>query len=203
MNNPQSRFSRQRSRLETVMKPDNVLAREAQHNPEAFAELYRRYIKSVYSYQIARTGDVHDAQDLTSQTFLAAQESITNFQGRGKFATWLLAIASHKTADHFRRQQATKQQATLPLESADQEADPSTVSAEEAIDHQWRLEQVTQALGKLTPARAEAIVLRIFGGLSAAEVGQVMGRSEGAAKMLVCRALTDLRNYLKPAATQE
>ncbi|PLZ91379.1 MULTISPECIES: RNA polymerase sigma factor [Fischerella] len=56
---------------------------------------------------MSRVGNVHDAQDLTTQTFLAAQEAIANFRGRSKFTTWLMGVASRKTADHFRRQRAT------------------------------------------------------------------------------------------------
>ncbi|MBD6615714.1 sigma-70 family RNA polymerase sigma factor [Komarekiella sp. 'clone 1'] len=173
------------------MKSDEELAQEAQHCSEAFAELYRRNLKAVYSYHLAKVGNIHDAQDLTAQTFLVAQEAISSFRGRGKFAAWLLGIARRKTADYFRRKRPT-----LPLEEASQVAD-GTISPDELVTRQLSLEQIAQALSLLTPERAEAVALQIFAGLSAAEVGQVMGKSEAAVKMLICRALKDLRKYLE------
>ncbi|WP_315791452.1 RNA polymerase sigma factor [Fischerella sp. JS2] len=177
--------------LNLKMESDEELAKEARHSSEAFAELYRRNLKAVYRYHFSRVGNVHDAQDLTTQTFLAAQEAIANFQGRGKFAAWLMGIASRKTADHFRRQRSI-----LPLEEAAQIEDDS-IAPEEFVAQQLSLEQVAQALSQLTSDRAEVIALQIFGGLSMAEAAQVMGKSEAAVKMLVCRALKDLRKYLK------
>ncbi|MBD2102676.1 RNA polymerase sigma factor [Leptolyngbya sp. FACHB-261] len=174
------------------MKPDEVLVQDAQRDPAAFAELYRRYLNPIYRYQMARVGNTHDAQDLTAQTFLAAQESLNRYQNQGKFAAWLTSIARRKLADHFRRKRPT-----LPLEMAEDIAH-STPSAEDVLDRQLFLQQIAQALNRLTPDRAEAIALRMFGGFSVAEAAQMMGKSEAAFRMLVSRALDDLRTYLSP-----
>lgn len=173
------------------MHSDEELAQQARYKSEAFAELYRRNLKAVYRYHFSRVGNVHDAQDLTAQTFLAAQEAIASFRGRGKFVAWLMGVASRKAADHFRRQRLI-----LPLEEADEVVDDS-IAPEEFAAQQLSLEQVAQALSRLTAERAEAIALQVFGGLSVPEVARVMGKSEAAVKMLVCRALKDLRNHLE------
>jgi RNA polymerase sigma-70 factor (ECF subfamily) len=123
----------------TATTPDEVLVEAAQHNPTAFAELYRRYLTPVYRYQMARVGNAHDAQDLTAQTFLAAQESLTHYRHQNKFAAWLMSIARRKAADHFRRKRPT-----LPLEMAEHIAH-STASAEEILDRQLFLQQIAQA----------------------------------------------------------
>lgn len=191
MNHPLSCSLQSQFLSEFRMKSDEELAQEAQHSSEAFAELYRRNLKAVYSYHLTRVGNVHDAQDLAAQTFLVAQEAISSFREQGKFAAWLLGIARRKTADYFRRKRPT-----LPLEAASQIADGS-ISPDELVARQLSLEQIAQALSLLTPERAEAVALQIFAGLSAVEVGQVMGKSEAAVKMLVCRALKDLRKYLE------
>ncbi|MEM9922954.1 MAG: sigma factor [Cyanobacteria bacterium P01_D01_bin.50] len=65
--------------------------------------MYRRHVTNVYRYLFSRVENVDDAQDLTTQTFLAAKESIANYQRRGSLAAWLMGIARHKATDSFRR----------------------------------------------------------------------------------------------------
>src|SRR4030095_10066957 len=78
------------------------LARQAISNVDAFAELYRRHMTRVYRYHIAHVGNVKDAEDLTSQTFMAALEGLRSFRGSGSFAAWILGIASKKRLMFFR-----------------------------------------------------------------------------------------------------
>jgi len=88
--------------------------------PDAFTELYHRYLPGIYRYHLARTGHVQEAEDLTAQTFLTALESISSFRGQGSFSSWLFGIASHKLADHYRRSRVE-----LPLEEAEHLHSPS------------------------------------------------------------------------------
>ena len=81
---------------------DARLAQQACSDPQAFAELYRRHVRSIYRYHLAHTGDVRDAEDLTSQTFMAALEGIRSFRGTAPYITWLVGIASRKRALFFR-----------------------------------------------------------------------------------------------------
>jgi len=80
---------------------DARLAQQARADPEAFAELYRRHVRSVYRYHLAHTGDVRDAEDLTSQTFMAALEGIRSYRGTNPYITWLIGIAARKRALFF------------------------------------------------------------------------------------------------------
>jgi len=91
-------------KIQTQSPPmdETDLAREAIANAEAFAELYRRHVRRVYRYHMAYTGNVKDAEDLTSQTFMAALEGIHSFRGTGSFAAWIMGIASKKRAMFFR-----------------------------------------------------------------------------------------------------
>ena len=168
-------------------EPDEALTRQAHQDAEAFAELYRRYLPRVYRYHLARSGNAQDAQDLTSQTFLAALENLEGFSGRGTFASWLFGIARHKVADHYRRQKTQ-----LPLEQAQEHSAPD-MPLEQAAETNAQLRRVAAALQAIKPERAEALVLRLFGGLNAAEVGRLMGKSEASAKMLALRGLRDVR----------
>jgi RNA polymerase sigma-70 factor (ECF subfamily) len=169
---------------------DDALARAAQHDATAFATLYHRYLPRVYRYVLARLGDTHEAQDVTAQTFLAALEGIASYRGRQQFAAWLLTIARHKSADHCRRRAAT-----MSLEHAADVVEPGP-SLEQVVAGRLRMARVIQALQTLTPERAEALALRLFGGLSLAESARVMGKNEAAVKMLVHRGLRDLQARL-------
>jgi len=163
---------------------------QARRDERTFVEIYGQHVHSIYRYHLVRTGSADDAQDLTSLTFLAAWESFGTYSGRGSLAGWLFGIARHKVADFHRRrhdQEPLDQAADLPL---------SDVSPEDATAIRQQLAQVAGALRTLPPDQAEALTLRIFSEKSAAEVGQIMGRSAGAVKMLVHRGLRTLRQKL-------
>jgi len=169
---------------------DVELARRASGDPDAFTELYHRYLPGIYRYHLARTGHVQEAEDLTAQTFLTALESIWSFRGQGSFSSWLFGIASHKLVDHYRRSRIE-----LPLEEADNLHSPLPLPEEAALQH-LELARVAQVLRLISPERAEALVLCLFAGLSLAEVAKSVGKSEAAVKMLVHRGLCDLQERL-------
>jgi RNA polymerase sigma-70 factor (ECF subfamily) len=169
---------------------DAALALAAQTDPDAFDALYRRYVTRVYRYCCVRTGNRGEAEDLTAQTFLAALEGLPSYRGRGSFAAWLFGIARHKCADHYRRQYANLCQ---PLDAVNRLPDPSAPDLERDTYHNDVLICIQRALPSLSPDRREALQLRFWGGLSAREVATVMRRSEGAVKMLISRAVADLR----------
>jgi RNA polymerase sigma-70 factor (ECF subfamily) len=171
---------------------DEVLARLSLDDPAAFAELYRRHVARIYQFHLFRTGSIEEAQDLTSQTFLAALNDLQRYSGRSPFCAWLFGIARHKVADYYRRQRNE-----TPLEGMGDFSDPES-SPEETVSTQLQLAQVTKALAAIVPEQAEAITLRIFGELSAAEVGVIMGKSDAAIKMLVHRGLKSLQVKLSP-----
>ncbi len=173
-----------------AVEDDVTLARQARADPQAFAELYRRHMQPIYRFHLIRTSNVQDAQDLTSQTFLAALESIESYRGQGSFAGWLFGIASHKVADHYRRRRVS-----AALEAVEDLTDPEPYP-EEIAATRLQLSQVARALATLAPDQAKALTLRLSGGLSALEVGRIMGRSEAAAKMLVRRGLRNLQDRL-------
>lgn len=171
---------------------EQASVRRAQEDPSAFAELYRQHVKQVYRYIITRVSNVADAQDLTSQTFLTALESLANYRGQGAFGAWLMGIARHKVMDHYRQ--------VLPhpesgLDEADEVSD-TALRPDEAVNYRLQLERVSAKLEVIAPDRAEAIRLRIFGNLTVSEVAQVMGKQEPAVRMLLHRGLRDLQEQI-------
>ena len=151
-----------------------------------FTLLYQEYFDKVYRYHVARTGNVHDAQDLTAETFKTAYENLHRYRGDGTWGGWLFGIAHHKMADHYRRQKGCLEELDERLVQPD--ADPETLAFQNIQTF-----HVVEELNSLPPERAEALRLRFWGGLTASEVGEVMGKSEAAVKMLVFRGVQELR----------
>ena len=168
-----------------------LLVRQAISDADAFTELYQRNVTRVYRYHMAHTGNIKDAEDLTSQTFIAALESIRSFRGSGSFGAWLLGIAAKKRLMFFRKDRnGTTHE--VPLDAAIHYPSPG-LHTEKAATQRLQLESVTRALKQIPPDRAEAIILSYFGGLSNLEASRVMNKSEAAIKMLISRGLQDLR----------
>lgn len=167
---------------------DDELVERALRHRAAFAELYRRHLPRVYRYALAQSGgDAQQAQDVTAQTFLVALERLDSYRRTGTFISWLLSIARHKAADLYRIQHAT-----APLEEATAVASLEP-TPERIVAARLELAQVLRTLRTLAPDRAEALALRLFAELTVAEIAVVMGKSEAAVKMLVHRAVGDLR----------
>ncbi|HET6595728.1 MAG TPA: RNA polymerase sigma factor [Anaerolineales bacterium] len=168
-------------------KEEIDLAQRATTDGEAFAELYRRHLTRVYRYHAAHVGNAKDAEDLTSQTFIAALEGIHSFRGTGSFAAWILGIASKKRLMFYRGNKTE-----IPLDDALHYPNPG-LPTDKVAAQRLQLESVFRALQRISPDRAEALILTYFGGLSQAEAGRVLNKSEAAVKMLVSRGLQDLR----------
>ena len=169
---------------------DSELAYLAREDHDAFDVLYRRHVTPIYRYCYARTNNVTDAEDLTAQTFLAALESVNRFRGKSHFLAWLFGIARNKCADHYRKVYA---QPYEPIEVNDDPVDPTSEDLEERVFLGAILDCIDRMLGQLSHDRLEALRLRYWGGLNVREVAKVMQRSEAATKMLVSRAISDLR----------
>jgi RNA polymerase sigma-70 factor, ECF subfamily len=172
-----------------------TLVQDAQRDLAAFSILYQRYVQQLYRYFLVRVGNVDDAQDLTSQTFLAAMQSLHSYRGRQPFIAWLLGIARHKTVDLFRRRPDVELDEAEAVAAADE-------SVDEQVSRHLEIEQVTRKLQRIAPDRAEALSLRLFGGLEVSEIAQVMNKNEAAVRMLIFRGLRDLQGQLNVSAEE-
>lgn len=166
---------------------DAALARQARTDAEAFAELYHRHAANVYRYHLAHTGHVKDAEDLTSQTFMAALESIASYRGTGPYIAWLMGIAVRKRKRFFRGSRPE-----VPLDAALHIPTPNLPTEKEA-NLRLKREHLLTVIRTLSTDRAEALILCFFSGLSPGEAGLALGKSESAVRMLISRGLQDLR----------
>ena len=181
-----------RSRV-THLDRDRALVDAARSDPARFEALYRKYLAQVYSYAYYELRDHHDAEDATERTFVAALTNLGRFEerarpedGRGAstFRVWLFRIARNVVAD---RQRVRARRPEAPLETAATVTDGHDVEAEvtlrEAAGDAWR------AVGRLPGDRRRALILRFVDELSTAEIAGILGRSEGAVRVLIHRAL--------------
>lgn len=168
---------------------DARLALEARADAEAFAELYRRHVLSVYRYHRAHMDNEKDAEDLTSQTFMAALEGIRSYRGTGPYIAWLMGIATRLRARFFRRNLSRPE---VPLE-ATLHIPASGLPTDKAAARRIQMEQVIAALRTISPDRAEALILCFISELNTAEAAVVLGKNEANIRMLISRGLQDLR----------
>jgi len=172
------------------MAEDERLALGARSDAAAFATLYARYREPVFRYLRSRCHNEDDALDLTAGTFERALAAIGRYRPSGAgFAAWLLRIARNAAIDHDRRQRTRP--APIRLSHVDV---PSTHDNPEAAaiasDERRRIRQLVRALSE--PQR-DALTLRYSAGLTAREIGAVLGKSEEAAQKLITRALAELK----------
>lgn len=157
----------------------------------SFALIYQEHLARVYRYALSRLGDISEAQDVTSQTFIAAFEQFARFQGRSDISTWLLGIARHKVIDHLR---AHRRHVSLDQTETDL---LSELNIESHVQQSLDIKRVVQAMRMLSEDRREALSLHLFGELSIQETAVVMRRKYAAVQMLIQRGLTDLRTRLQ------
>lgn len=173
--------------------PDLADVLAAQADRAAFAVLYRRYLDRVYGYAFYQLGDHHDAEDATERTFTAALRALPAFRDEGaSFRAWLFRIAHH-TVSNARRSRARRRTEPLPatFDRPAPNADPAGI-----VGRADELRAVLRAVSQLPDDRRQVVLLRFVDGLSSKEIGQVMDRSEGAARVLLHRALRDLEARL-------
>ena len=179
---------------------EKELIERAKAEPEAFGALYEKYVDRIYAYVYYRVGDMREAEDLTARVFYRALAHIPEYDQRGApFAAWLYRIA-HNLIANWRRDRTRHPE--LPLDAfaamRTREATPQA-QAEQAEDHRVLLE----AIRRMPPERQHLIVLKFVDDLSNAEIGRVLGRSEGAIKSLYHRTLLALRDELEKHGLEE
>ena len=171
-----------------------ILTLASQGDQEAFGVLYARHVDRIFNYVYYRTGNVHDAEDLTARVFYRAMHHIKYYTDRGvPFSAWLYRIA-HNLIANWHRDRNRHQE--IPLDDA-----PTLHYKGEAPEVALMQGQDQDTLLKIIrrfPAeRQHLLILKFVEQLSNAEIGQIMGRSEGAVKSLYHRTLLALRNEIE------
>ena len=159
-----------------------------------FTELYRAHLRDVYSYAYYRVGNHHDAEDLTEQTFLQAYRHFERAQRESNgrpLRPWLIRIA-HNLAANFYRDRSRRPQ--TQLEDASVLEEP--LGTEQLVAERQEVKEVLEGVSKLPDDRREALIMRFALGMDNREIARTLGRSEGASKVLIHRAIKQLEESL-------
>jgi RNA polymerase sigma-70 factor (ECF subfamily) len=170
-----------------------LLVERAKEDPAAFGVLYERHVKKIYNYIYYRTGNHHDAEDLTARTFYRALSNMDGYVNRGvPFSAWLYRIA-HNLVANFHRDRSRRKM--IPLDElvlSSRRKDPHQL-----VEANEEREALLRAISHLPADRQQLLILKFVEKMPNAEIGQVMGRSEGAIKSLYHRTLIALRKELE------
>ncbi len=175
------------------------LVARAKADPEAFGALYERYVERIYSYHVRHTSDHVEAEDLTSRTFYRALRSLHRYRDTGApFQAWLYRIA-HNLLVNWYRDRGNRPTVSLdvedpiPLESTGMGPEAWLATAE-------RRETLRRVIDDLPEDRKTLIILKFFEHMTNAEIGEILGKTEGAIKALYHRTLISLRHAMREGA---
>ncbi len=163
-----------------------------------FSDLYRAHLRDVYSYSYYRVGNHHDAEDLTEQTFLQAYRHFARAQRESNgrpLRPWLIRIA-HNLAANYYRDRARKPQTNLE--------DAGTIgelhTTESIVEGREELRKVLAGVQQLPDDRREALIMRFALDMDNREIARALGRSDGATKVLIHRAIRQLEGIVEEKA---
>ena len=151
------------------------------------SEIYQRHAQTVYKFLLSQTRDEELAEELTQETFYQAVRSIHRFDGGCKVTVWLCQIAKHLWYQHLR-----KHRREVPMPEDPPEL-PAPSAEEGALEREGKLE-LLRLIHDLPEEPREVVYLRVFGGLSFREIGDICGRTETWARVTFYRTKEKLRN---------
>src|SRR5881409_2142029 len=160
---------------------------------EALEELYLIHFDRIYSYLHVSVGNRHDAEDLTTQTFLKMLEKIGSFKWQSApFSAWLFRIAHNLAMDHFRSRRRWQPEEEVP-EPPGEEEPSAELTAMQSIGR----ESMLKLIDRLSPEQQQVLTLKFVFNFANAEAATILGKTEGAIKSLQHRALVSLQKQLE------
>lgn len=162
---------------------------------EEFSALYKAHLRDVYSYAYYRVGNHHDAEDLTEQTFLQAYRHFERAQQESDgrpLRPWLIRIA-HNLAANLYRDRSRKPQ--TPID--DTQHLSATHTTEDLVEGRDELKRVLDGVTQLPDDRREALIMRFALGMDNREIARAMGKTDGATKVLIHRAIKQLQEVME------
>jgi RNA polymerase sigma-70 factor (ECF subfamily) len=170
-----------------------LVDRAQQGDRGALEELYLIHFDRIYSYLHVSVGNRHDAEDLTTQTFLKMLEAIGKFRWQSApFSAWLFRIAHNLAMDHFRANKRWQPEEDVPEPEPDE-----TTSAEAGAFESIGRKSMLELIEDLSPEQQQVLTLKFVFNFANAEAATILGKTEGAIKSLQHRALVSLQKQLE------
>src|SRR5436190_10097323 len=171
-----------------------LVERGQQGDREALEELYLLHFDRIYSYLHMSVGNRHDAEDLTTQTFLKMLEAIGRFRWQSApFSAWLFRIAHNLAMDHFRASRRWQ-----PEEEVPEPPDSEEASAEDEAMYSIGRQSMLELIENLSEDQQQVLTLTFVFNFANADVATILGKTEGAIKSLQHRALVSLQKQIEP-----
>ena len=187
-----SEATEKKSAQESTQHVRKLVERAQRGERAAIEELYLIHFDRIYSYLHVSVGNRHDAEDLTTQTFLKMLESIGRFRWQSApFSAWLFRIAHNLAMDHFRARRRWQPEEEVP-EPAGSEEPSAELQAMQSIGRQSMLELIQD----LSPEQQQVLTLKFVFNFANADVATILEKTEGAIKSLQHRALASLQKQI-------
>ena len=170
-----------------------LVERAQQGDRDALEELYLIHFDRIYSYLHMSVGNRHDAEDLTTQTFLKMLEAIGRFRFQAApFSAWLFRIAHNLAMDHFRASRRWQ-----PEEEVPEPRDSEQASAEEEALRSIGRASMLELIDGLSHEQQQVLTLKFVFNFGNGEVATILDKTEGAIKSLQHRALASLQKQIE------
>jgi len=182
------------------LKAEEELVKRAQHNRQAFGELYEIYYQRIFNFAVKRTADIQLSLDITSITFLKALGQIKKYRWRDvPFGAWLYRIAGNEINDHYRRGGGKR---IASIEEIAELADTGDYAdeinhAEEELSRQEEFLMLHKKIAELPEMYQEVITLKFFEKKKIKEMVEILGKKEGTIKSLIHRGLEKLKEKMR------
>ncbi|MBU6141878.1 sigma-70 family RNA polymerase sigma factor [Patescibacteria group bacterium] len=156
---------------------------------EAFGVLYDHYLPQIYRFILFKVGSKAEAEDLTHEVFLSAWRTMPNYRMQGHpLSSWLYQIARNAVIDFYRTAKHH-----IQIEMVSEDSLQPVASGQDSLDRSLEMEQVKKCIAQLRPDYQDLIIMRFIEELPTAEIATVLGKSEGAVRLMQHRALNDLK----------
>lgn len=170
---------------------EDDLIERAKSDADAFGELYDHYFGQIYRFVYSRLRDQDSAEDVTSEVFFKALRAIGRYRPSGHpFSSWLYQISINAINDFYRSRRPTQS-----LDSAVAVADSQRPLVDRVVDSS-EAARVWAAIDDLPQQQRIAMTLKLGEDLKLAQIGEIMGKSEGAVKLLIHRGMHGVRQRL-------
>lgn len=171
------------------LKVAKLVVQAVNGKTDAFGELYIIFVEKIYRYIFYHVKSKTTAEDITGEVFLKAWRAINSCRGKeNTFSSWLYRIAHNQMVDEIRKRE---RRPSLELEHVENISDPKS-SVEEHLEQQELLELIDC----LPPNQRQVIILKFIEGMDNREIANIMGKSEGAIRVMQMRALATLKKEL-------